>query len=119
MICAKCRQPNDDRAAYCQYCGNSFEAKAQTIGPAGVYGGFWKRFAALIIDGLIISTATGILTAITFGGGVVVLFFGPWIYEAWMLSSEWQATVGKYALGMAVTGLDGGRISFARATGRH
>jgi len=36
-----------------------------------------------------------------------------------MLSSGWQATVGKRALGMVVTGLDGRRISFARATGRH
>ena len=36
-----------------------------------------------------------------------------------MLSSEWQATVGKRALGMVVTGVDGSRISFARATGRH
>lgn len=47
------------------------------------------------------------------------MFFGPWIYESWMLSSEWQATVGKRVLGMVVTGLDGSRISFARATGRH
>jgi uncharacterized RDD family membrane protein YckC len=36
-----------------------------------------------------------------------------------MLSSEWQATVGKRAMSIAVTGMDGGRISFARATGRH
>jgi len=73
----------------------------------------------VLIDTIIVSVATGILTAITFGAGVILFFFGPWIYEAWMMSSEWQATVGKRALGIKVTGLDGGRISFARATGRH
>jgi uncharacterized RDD family membrane protein YckC len=36
-----------------------------------------------------------------------------------MLSSEWQATVGKRAMSIVVTGVDGSRISFARATGRH
>ena len=36
-----------------------------------------------------------------------------------MLSSEKQATVGKMVLGMVVTDVNGGRISFGRATGRH
>jgi uncharacterized RDD family membrane protein YckC len=36
-----------------------------------------------------------------------------------MISSEWQATVGKRAMSIVVTGIDGGRISFGRATGRH
>ncbi|PYS54399.1 MAG: hypothetical protein DMG13_08570 [Acidobacteria bacterium] len=120
MLCPKCAQPNDDRALYCQSCGNVLHPKAgPTASPAGPYAGFWKRFAAFIIDLLIIHTATGILTAITAGAGIVAVVFGPWIYEAWMLSSGWQATVGKRALGMVVTGLDGRRISFARATGRH
>jgi uncharacterized RDD family membrane protein YckC len=42
-----------------------------------------------------------------------------WIYEAYMLSSDRQATVGKIALGLKVTDVNGRRISFARATGRH
>jgi uncharacterized RDD family membrane protein YckC len=42
-----------------------------------------------------------------------------WIYEAWMTSSDRQATVGKIAVGLKVTDLNGQRISFARATGRH
>ena len=36
-----------------------------------------------------------------------------------MLSSEKQATVGKMVLGIVVTDINGGPISFARATGRH
>jgi uncharacterized RDD family membrane protein YckC len=41
-----------------------------------------------------------------------------WLYEAWLLSSDRQATVGKMAVGLKVTDLNGQRISFARATGR-
>jgi uncharacterized RDD family membrane protein YckC len=44
---------------------------------------------------------------------------GSWIYEAAMESSSKQATLGKMALGLKVTDLEGRRISFARATGRH
>jgi len=120
MFCPKCGQQNDDRAVYCQSCGHSFQIKPAPIDVAAEpYAGFWVRFGAVLIDAIIVAAATGILTAITFGAGVILFFFGPWVYEAWMMSSEWQATVGKRALGIKVTGLDGGRISFARATGRH
>ena len=44
---------------------------------------------------------------------------GSWIYEAAMESSSKQATLGKMALGLKVTDLEGRRISFWRATGRH
>jgi len=55
------------------------------------------------------------------GGGIaaVVIIFGSWLYEAFMLSSPYQATLGKMMFGMKVTDLHGNRISFARATGRH
>jgi uncharacterized RDD family membrane protein YckC len=36
-----------------------------------------------------------------------------------MECSEWQATVGKKALGLVVTDMAGRRVSFGRATGRH
>jgi len=41
-----------------------------------------------------------------------------WLYYTLMESSSRQATVGKLALGMIVTDLDGNRISFGRANGR-
>lgn len=43
----------------------------------------------------------------------------PWLYFALMESSKNQATLGKMALGLRVTGLDGCRISFGKATGRY
>jgi uncharacterized RDD family membrane protein YckC len=42
-----------------------------------------------------------------------------WLYAATMESSPWQATLGKKALGLMVTDIQGQRISFGRATGRH
>ena len=42
-----------------------------------------------------------------------------WLYFALCESSAWQATVGKLALGIRVTDLQGNRISFLRALGRY
>lgn len=97
------------------------------------YAGFWRRFVAYIIDGLIIY-------AIQFGIGLIlgfmvaalnkdkgvaldvvsysVSFVISWMYWALSESSPKQATPGKMALGIKVTGTNGNRISFARATGR-
>jgi uncharacterized RDD family membrane protein YckC len=41
-----------------------------------------------------------------------------WLYYALMESSSWQATLGKKALGLEVTDMEGRRIGFGRATGR-
>ena len=46
-------------------------------------------------------------------------FLGGWLYHAKMESSSWQATLGKKALNLRVTDLNGAQISFNRATGRH
>jgi uncharacterized RDD family membrane protein YckC len=123
MFCPNCGKPNDDRAIYCQVCGAAMaDRPAPSTPPASTglaYAGFWVRFVAIIIDAIIIAAGSGVVGAFTLGAGFFVGFIGPWLYEAFMLSSEWQATVGKRAMSIAVTGLDGGRISFARATGRH
>ena len=110
---------------------------------AGVrYGGFWIRVVALIIDAIIVRTLAWPISMLfglgglagtlggfphrgmglhMLGGGVVavVVIFGSWLYEAFMLSSPYQATLGKMIFGMKVTDLYGNRISFGRATGRH
>jgi len=41
-----------------------------------------------------------------------------WLYYALLENSSWQATLGKKALGLEVTDMDGRRIGFGRATGR-
>ena len=109
--------------------------------PAVRYGGFWIRFIAIIIDGIIVELVVLPVSLLIGGmiglagsavrmpgigihlvGGIVgatVGLLANWIYEASMESSTKQATVGKMVLGLKVTDLDGRRISFARATGRH
>ena len=49
----------------------------------------------------------------------LVLMVGVWLYYALMECSTWQGTLGKKALGLYVTDMEGNRISFGRATGRH
>ncbi|MCD6566292.1 MAG: RDD family protein [Bacteroidales bacterium] len=42
-----------------------------------------------------------------------------WLYFALMESSKQQATLGKMALGLKVTDMEGNKVSFGRATGRY
>jgi uncharacterized RDD family membrane protein YckC len=49
---------------------------------------------------------------------IPVVIVASWLYFALMESSARQATVGKIALGLYVTDLQGRRLSFGRATGR-
>ena len=108
------------------------------------YAGFWRRFAAYIIDTIVIIAVWVILqvaTGLTFecvspestGGadvqvgfscestaiGNLVMLVGGWLYFALMETSSRQATLGKMALGIVVTDADGNRLSFGRATGRY
>ena len=120
---------------------------AYPVAQAGVrYGGFWIRVVAAIIDVIIIKVVLlpfkavfglgglalngfdthgfhrGLaLPYLIFGSGVFILLTlgASWLYEAFMESSPYQATLGKMIFGMKVTDLYGNRISFARATGRH
>jgi uncharacterized RDD family membrane protein YckC len=107
-----------------------------------IYAGFWLRFAAALLDGVIIFTAGCVVGVIL--GFVYVLTSGVgqgpggagselalnlvsyainigigWLYQALMESSPSQATLGKMACGMKVTDENGNRITFARATGRY
>lgn len=49
----------------------------------------------------------------------IVILVGYWLYFAAMESSPLEATVGKITLRLRVTDLNGGRISFGRASARH
>jgi uncharacterized RDD family membrane protein YckC len=118
IACPNCGKANENHAVFCQGCGS-------TLQPAGAahlateYGGFWKRAAAWLIDSIVVGAATGLLMTVTLGVGFIGIFFAHWLYEAAMLSSSWQTTLGKKALGMIVTDIEGRRLSFAHATGRH
>jgi len=111
------------------------------------YAGFWLRFVAVIIDAIILGIVQMIIiipllgvigftamnaksmsseetTAAIFaiiGVGVVTnftLIIMGWLYYALMESYK-GATVGKMAMGLKVTDMEGNRINFLRATGRY
>jgi uncharacterized RDD family membrane protein YckC len=48
----------------------------------------------------------------------LIAIVGVWLYFAMMESSAKQGTLGKIAMGLTVTDLNGQRISFGRASGR-
>ncbi len=106
------------------------------------HGGFWRRVLAYIIDTIILWIAGAIISGVFLGsatgftslspgsdptaaftgamlGVQAISFVLNWLYFALLESSSMQGTLGKKALGMIVTDLDGGRIGFGRATGRY
>ena len=84
------------------------------------YAGFWVRWAALFIDGLIFDIAYGAIYGIgilIFGfsnshlmgvGGISTVAF--YVYFIWMTYKH-QATLGKMAVGIKVTSDNGERLS--------
>jgi uncharacterized RDD family membrane protein YckC len=64
----------------------------------------------------IVAGVMGILGSII--GMTLVIAVVAWLYYALMESSKNQATLGKMALGLKVTDMEGNRISFGKATGR-
>ncbi|MCW3120549.1 MAG: hypothetical protein JWQ38_41 [Flavipsychrobacter sp.] len=87
-----------------------------------VYAGFWQRFGASFLDALIILIPLKIINWCFFTGIYSPMLFNliaGWLYSALLESGPGMATLGKKALGLKVTDLRGGRISFGQATGRH
>jgi uncharacterized RDD family membrane protein YckC len=144
MFCPACGQAFSTAVAIA--C--PMNAQVATV-PRVEYGGFWLRFLAYLIDGAVIMIGVCVLAIpLIFltgigaylsqihpeedwnenGVGVLIAMFFllataslviTWLYHALMESSQWQATVGKKALGLVVTDMEGRRVSFWHATGRH
>src|SRR5262245_44212813 len=105
--CPSCGKTNEDHAMFCQGCGAALKTDRPEPNLKAGYGGFWKRAAAWLIDLVVVGAATGLLITVTVGIGTIAVFFAHWLYEAAMLSSSWQSTLGKRALGMIVTDVNG------------
>jgi uncharacterized RDD family membrane protein YckC len=184
MFCTRCGLAVQEGTRFCTSCGQEVGVRppaAQVVTPtppppvmasappppvvstapvAGPlpYGGFWVRFVALMIDGLVLGipfTFIVIIFVFLMGGFALIarrlsglsglprtpgdpqaamVILGPlimgyflvmiiflvveWLYFAGMESSERQATFGKAAMSLRVTGADGRRLSFGHASGR-
>jgi uncharacterized RDD family membrane protein YckC len=164
IFCSKCGAQNSALAQFCQNCGltlSSNLAQAETAAPArayaaappvayappSIYGGFWIRFLAHLIDHVILGAVAAPLFFITVLPSIIriahqaerdqepspeliiaivssafvyiaLAFVGQWLYEALLTSSAWQGTLGKRVLRLKVVDEAGNRIGFGRATGR-
>jgi uncharacterized RDD family membrane protein YckC len=108
------------------------EPFAATAGLAR-YAGFWIRVGAILIDGIILFIPLTILETLLIGektgdptadlgaslAAAAMNLCVHWAYRSAFHSSEWQATIGKRAVGIQVTDLEGRRITFGHATGRY
>jgi uncharacterized RDD family membrane protein YckC len=161
MICSSCGATVADGTAFCGSCGRpiigynvgqstSAVPAVASAGPMGgvstvranVYAGFWLRFVAAIIDGLVLGIPLAFIAFLLIASAipflahsqdpmtviatilprilflVVIYLVASWLYWGLMESSAWQATLGKKALGLQVTDLAGSRPTFGRASGR-
>jgi uncharacterized RDD family membrane protein YckC/Tfp pilus assembly major pilin PilA len=103
-------------------------------GTAVVYAGFWRRYLALFLDQIILAVPVLLLVvaiAVAIHADAdnkaeaaigplfyLLMWVASALYYALQESSVHQATFGKRALGIKVTDLRGGRISFGNALGR-
>jgi len=125
-VCAKCKPA-------------FFQKVAEGVALAGVmdYGGFWIRFAAKFLDGIIlwvINVIIGVIAGIVMVAGAagnanpsgqIALNFilqgvGTVISVAYYVFfvGKFAATPGKMACKLKVVRADGSRVSYGRATGR-
>lgn len=144
--CHECGRifPQDNMIHYqdvwiCAGCKPLFIQKLKEGAPLGAgfeYGGFWIRFAAKFLDGLIQSAVTfmgsfmlGIVFAI--GGGlgeegslalqvfVQVLSIAFGMFYTSFFIGKFAATPGKMICGLKVVMSDGTPVSYSRAIGRY
>jgi uncharacterized RDD family membrane protein YckC len=149
-ICTSCGVRPLNSNKHCQGCGSGTTPQQEMCVQCHTlltrsaskerYSGFWLRFFACFIDGIIISIPLMIVSVVLlvmvmgeammygyydesamvgfqFLCFLIALVIGI-LYTAGMHSSKWQATIGKRMMGIKVTDLHGNRISFARAVGR-
>jgi uncharacterized RDD family membrane protein YckC len=167
-FCQSCGQPLTGASRFCNHCGQP-QPTAEVVGASSAaaapaftpptatayaaapavatYAGFWVRFLAIVIDGLIVGVVTGPVVLIVeamvgFGGGLlndkgelnpgqIAMLAGMFafivafsvavkaLYEALLTASSKQATVGKMVFRLKVTDLNGKRLTVLRAFGRH
>jgi len=149
VTCGRCGWQGDE-ARYCARCGADLGAPAAAppasfppprrelapgfapVSAAIRPAGFWIRFAAVMIDGVVLLLAQGILFGagwILWGGGMdagilvklAMRLFSSIIGAGYsiVLHWIWGQTLGKMALQIRVVSMDGGPLSFGQSVGRY
>jgi uncharacterized RDD family membrane protein YckC len=143
--CVECRQtfPTSEMVQYqgsyvCPNCKPVFFQKVKegvAAAPGMDYAGFWIRFVAKLLDGIIVGVPGWILqfgamalidpndpanqnlALVLTCGGVLASFGLQAVYSIWM-HGKWGATVGKMACGLRVVTATGGQLTYGTATAR-
>jgi uncharacterized RDD family membrane protein YckC len=154
VTCGRCGWQGEE-ARYCARCGNDLSAAPGTPqatfpppplrspAPGPVTGaprvftairpaGFWIRVVAVLIDGVVLIVAQGILFGagwMLWGSGLsagmavkgATQLFSSLIGAAYTIAFHWiwGQTLGKMALQIRVVSMDGGPLSFGQAVGRY
>ena len=137
--CSDCGGAVSTKAEACPHCGRLLEPQPPLSSDGEVtptYAGFWLRVVASLIDSLVTGVGAFVIGLVM---GVFLLFLFPDLlansdsdaifglvgflgglaYFGIMESSSKQATLGKMALGLKVTDLDGQRIGPVKAINRN
>lgn len=121
--CAYCGRDISDQALACPGCGHPNEALNRRLVVAGVYAGFWRRFAGLLIDGLILSVVTIPLTDVhrTQGDLLVSNPYLPvfsFLYHWLTIAFARGQTIGKMVMRIRITRPGGVPVDPGRAAAR-
>jgi uncharacterized RDD family membrane protein YckC len=88
-------------------------------GPSGPRSGFWRRFAAALLDGILLGILQGIITAIlsdSTGAAYAISTVISYAYYIALEGGPRGQTLGKMALGIRVIDFNtGGSIGYGRA----
>lgn len=118
-FCATCGKELSDTAVACPACGRPTEFQTAGLGAAAVagyapYAGFWVRFLARLIDGLILIIPSMILSSRIPYSGLLIGFAYEWL----MLAFNDGRTIGKMALGIRIARPDGSAVDLGTAAAR-
>lgn len=110
--CSNCGNQISDLATACPQCGATNVA-ARTGTP---FAGFWIRFVALLIDGLVLFAVGFILGGPDSGflGSTLVGFLYNWL----MIGFNDGRTLGKMAMGIRIARPDGSKVDLGTAAAR-
>ena len=146
-ICAGCGAANSPTSQYCYKCGLPLPV---TMGSSDeiLYGGFWSRLLAFLINGILLYILISIIAVVIFMskygqsaysslvssvgnsdeinnpffGSFVWIVFSTFLIVTVLYSTIsigiWGRTLGKVALKLKVVKPDGSRVSIMRAFGR-
>lgn len=132
MYCTKCGKSYQADFKKCPYCNKQETKNTQAKDNFGNYrdraclrffqfkqADFALRMAATMIDLIILIIPVVLLIIFTKVIGVILCVIIGWAYYALLESSSLQGTIGKFALKLEVTDLEGQPLNLLQATKRY